>query len=73
MIEPEMAFYELQDDMDLAEDFLKSLIKHALTYCKDDLALLNEMYDKGLISRLEAVVADEFVRLAYTEAIDALL
>jgi asparaginyl-tRNA synthetase len=73
MIEPEMAFYELQDDMDLAEDFLKSLIKHALTYCKDDLAFLNEMYDKELISRLEAVVADEFVRLDYTEAIDILI
>ncbi len=73
MIEPEMAFYELQDDMDLAEDFLKSLIKHALTNCMDDLAFLNEMYDKELISRLESVVNDEFVRLDYTEAIDILI
>lgn len=73
MIEPEMAFYELQDDMDLAEDFLKSLIKHALTNCMDDLAFLNEMYDKELISRLESVVNDDFVRLDYTEAIDILI
>ena len=73
MIEPEVAFNDITDNMDLAEDFLKSLIKHALTYCKDDLAFLNEMYDKELISRLEAVVADEFVRLDYTEAIDILI
>lgn len=72
MIEPEMAFYELQDNMDLAEDFLKYLIQYALDNCKDDLQFLNNMYDKELLNRLQNVVSNDFKRLIYTEAIDIL-
>lgn len=72
MIEPEMAFYELQDNMDLAEDFLKYLIQYALDNCKDDLQFLNNMYDKELLNRLQNVVSNDFKRLTYTEAIDIL-
>jgi len=69
MIEPEMAFWDLKDNMDMAEDFLKYLIKYALDNCKDDLAFLNKMIDKELINRLEFTIANDFVRLPYTEAI----
>jgi len=72
MIEPEMAFYDIFDDMDLAEDFLKYLMQYALDHCFDDLEFLNKMYDNELIDRLKEVVADKFVRLTYTEAIDIL-
>lgn len=73
MIEPEMAFYDIHDNMDLAEDFLKYLVKYALDNCKDDLEFLNKMYDKELIERLNFVVENKFERIAYTEAIDILL
>ena len=73
MVEPEMAFYEIEDNMDLAEDFIKYCVKYALDNCMDDLKFLNDMFDKELISRLESVVNTEFVRLAYTEGIDILL
>ncbi|MFZ2339116.1 MAG: asparagine--tRNA ligase [Bacteroidales bacterium] len=72
MIEPEMAFYDLKDNMDLAEDFLKYLIGYALDNCSDDLKFLNSMIDKGLLERLNFVVSNEFVRLTYTEAVDIL-
>ncbi len=72
MIEPEMAFYDLKDNMDLAEDFLKYLIRYALDNCSDDLNFLNSMIDKGLLERLNFVVSNEFVRLTYTEAVDIL-
>lgn len=72
MIEPEMAFYNLKDNMDLAEDFLKYLIRYALDNCSDDLKFLNSMIDKGLLERLNFVVSNEFVRLTYTEAVDIL-
>jgi asparaginyl-tRNA synthetase len=73
MIEPEMAFYEIEDNMDLAEDFIKSLVAYALENCKDDLAFLNKMYDEELISRLTFVVEHDFQRLPYTEAVDILM
>lgn len=73
MIEPEMAFYEIEDNMDLAEEMLKSLISHALTHCADDLKFLNDMWDKGLIERLQSILKQKFVRLTYTEAINILL
>ena len=73
MIEPEMAFYEIQDNMDLAEDFIKYCVKYALDNCMDDLKFLNDMIDKELISRLESVINTEFVRLTYTEGVDILL
>lgn len=73
MIEPEMAFYEIEDNMDLAEDFLKYLIRYALEHNMDDLDFLNNMYDKELLSRLRFVTESAFERLTYTEAIDILL
>ena len=73
MIEPEMAFYEITDNMNLAEEFLKYLIQYALDHCADDLAFLNELYDKGLIERLRSVVAQPFERLTYTKAVDVLM
>jgi asparaginyl-tRNA synthetase len=72
MIEPEMAFYEINDNMNLAEDFLKYLIQYALENCKDDLAFLCDMYDKELISRLNFVVNNKFERITYTHAIEIL-
>ncbi len=73
MVEPEMAFYEIQDNMDLAEDFIKYCVRYALDNCMDDLKFLNDMFDKELISRLESVISTEFVRLTYTEGVDILL
>jgi len=73
MIEPEMAFYEIRDNMDLAEDFLKFLVRYALDNCYDDLEFLNKMYDNSLIERLQGITEKEFVRLSYTEAIDILM
>ncbi|MDE5743973.1 MAG: asparagine--tRNA ligase [Bacteroidales bacterium] len=72
MNEPEMAFYEIEDNMDLAEEFLKYLTTYALEHCGDDLRFLNDMYDKELISRLEGVLKTRFERLTYTQAVDIL-
>lgn len=72
MIEPEMAFYDINDNMDLAEEFVKYLIKYALENCKDDLDFLNNMIDKGLLERLRFVLDNDFVRISYTEAVDIL-
>jgi asparaginyl-tRNA synthetase len=69
MIEPEMAFYDIRDNMDLAEDFLKYLMKYALEHCQDDLEFLNRMYDNELIGRLNHVIESRFERLTYTEAV----
>ncbi len=73
MIEPEAAFYDIYDNMDLAEDFLKSLIRYALDHCADDLDFLNSMWDKELIDRLKFVAENDFVRLSYTEGVDILM
>lgn len=73
MIEPEMAFYEIDDNMDLAEDFIKYLVRYALENNMSDLQFLNDMFDKELISRLKSVIETKFVRLTYTEGIDILL
>ena len=73
MIEPEVAFNDLEDNMNLAEDFLKYLIRYALDNCMDDLQFLNNMWDKELLTRLDFVLNNSFVRLKYTEAIDILL
>jgi asparaginyl-tRNA synthetase len=72
MIEPEMAFYDLNDNMDLAEEFVKYLIRYALDNCIEDLEFLNNMIDKALLGRLKFVVENEFVRLSYTEAVSIL-
>jgi asparaginyl-tRNA synthetase len=86
MIEPEMAFYDLNDNMDLAEEFLKFLIGYALEHCKDDLAFLDkrasdeektkpqtERNELSLLERLRFVVDNEFERITYTEAIKVLM
>ena len=72
MIEPEVAFIDLDDLMDLEEDFIKYCVSWALEHCKDDLEFLNKMIDKGLLERLKSVVNTEFVRLPYTEGIKIL-
>ena len=72
MIEPEMAFYDIRDNMDLAEEFIKYLVKYALDNCHDDIQFLNDRYDNELIARLEGVADTEFVRLPYTEGIKIL-
>ncbi len=69
MIEPEIAFMDLDDLMDLEEDFIKYCVQWALDNCADDLQFLNNMIDKTLIERLQSVVAADFVRLPYTEGI----
>ena len=72
MIEPEVAFYDINDNMDLAEDFIKYCVRWALDNCQDDLAFLNKMVDKTLLERLHFVVEHDFVRLTYTEGIKIL-
>ena len=72
MIEPEMAFYDLTDNMDLAEEFVKYLIRYALDNCVEDLEFLNTMIDKALIEKLRFVLENDFVRLTYTEAVSIL-
>ena len=69
MIEPEVAFIDLNDLMDLEEDFIKYCVNWALKNCKDDLEFLNKMIDKTLLERLQSVVKTDFVRLPYTEGI----
>ena len=72
MIEPEMAFYDITENMDLAEDFIKHLVRYALDNCRDDIQFLNDRYDPELVARLEGVINTEFVRLEYTEGIKIL-
>lgn len=73
MIEPEVAFYDIHQNMDLAEDFLKYLINYALENCGDDLEFLNKMYDNELVDRLKFVTDNDFIRLTYTEGVDILM
>jgi asparaginyl-tRNA synthetase len=73
MIEPEMAFYDLADNMDLAEDFVKYLIRYTLNNCSDDLEFLNNMIDKGLLERLDFVIKNDFIRMTYTDAVKILI
>ena len=72
MVEPEVAFIDKDELMDLEEDFIKYCVRWALENCKDDLEFLNKMIDKGLIARLEGVLKEDFVRLTYTEGIEIL-
>ena len=72
MVEPEVCFIDLNDLMDLEEDFIKFCVRWALDNCKDDLEFLNKMVDKGLIERLEGVLKEEFVRLPYTKGVEIL-
>jgi len=72
MVEPEMAFYDLDDDMDLSEEFITFLLKDALEHCREDLEFFNQRIDKGLIQNLEHIVANQFERVYYSEAIHLL-
>ena len=72
MIEPEMAFYDLQDNMTLAEAFIKRIIKDALTRCGEDMKFFQERIDKDMLTRLEGIASSQFLRLPYTEAVDIL-
>jgi len=69
MIEPEMAWTDLDDDADLAEAFVKHLMRTALERCEDDLAFFNKQIDTGLIARLQHVLSSSFERMSYTEAV----
>jgi asparaginyl-tRNA synthetase len=72
MIEPEMAFYELPDNMDLAERFVKRIFRDVLAQCPEDMAFFNERIDNTVLETLQHIVASDFVRLPYTEAIEIL-
>lgn len=69
MIEPEIAFADLQDDMDLAEDMVKYVVAYVLENCPDEMAFFNQFVDKELLARLENLVSSEFARITYTEAV----
>ncbi len=72
MIEPELSFADINDDMDCAEEYLKYLLKYVLENCKEDMEFLNKFIEKGLIARLEHVIKSPFERLTYTDAIKIL-
>lgn len=72
MIEPEMAFYDLRDNMAIAEEFVKYLVQYALDNCHDDIKFLNDKYDDTLIERLKSVLGISFQRVTYTEAVEIL-
>lgn len=70
MIEPEMAFADIYDDMDLAEDMVRTCVKHVMDKCPDDLALFDKFIEPGLIAKLQNIVDNGFARITYAEAID---
>ena len=72
MIEPEMAFYDINDNMALAEEFVKYLVQYALDNCLDDLKFLNDKYDDGLIERMRSVLGIAFQKVTYTQAVEIL-
>lgn len=72
MIEPEIAFADLNDDMELAESMIKFVIKYVMEHCEQDIAFLNQFVDKGLIERLTAVANSDFARVSYTDAVKML-
>ena len=73
MIEPEVAFADLNDNMQLAEDMIKYIISYVLENCPEEMAFFNQFMDKGLLERLNALVNAEFARVSYTEAVELLL
>jgi asparaginyl-tRNA synthetase len=72
MVEPEMAFFELSDNMDLAERFLKRIFRDVLAECPDDMQFFNAQIDSTVLATLQAIIDSEFVRLPYTEAVEIL-
>ena len=73
MIEPEMAFFELEDNMDLAEAFLKRIFNDAIEHCLEDMQFFNERIDNTVLSTIQGIVSSNFLRVSYTEAVDILL
>jgi len=73
MVEPEISFADLQDDMELAEEMLKYVIKYVMDECPEEMQFFNQFVDKGLLDRLNHVISSDFVRVTYTEAVDILL
>jgi asparaginyl-tRNA synthetase len=69
MVEPEMAFYDLEDDMDLAEAFLKFVFQYVVDHCPEDMAFFNQWIDKGILDRLTHIIQADFERITYTEAV----
>jgi asparaginyl-tRNA synthetase len=72
MIEPEAAFADLEDNMELAESMIKYIIRYVLEHAEDEMKFFNEFIDKGLLARLENIVNSEFERITYTEAVELL-
>ena len=73
MIEPEIAFADLNDDMDLARDMIKAVIQYVLVTCRDDMQFFNQFYDKNLITRLRGIIDSDFAHVTYTEAVNLLM
>jgi asparaginyl-tRNA synthetase len=73
MIEPEIAFADLQDDMQCAEDYVRFCLKYVLEHCLGDLEFMAKMYDKECVNRVKQVAENDFGRVSYTEAIDILI
>jgi asparaginyl-tRNA synthetase len=72
MVEPEMAYYELTDNMDLAEAFIQRIVRDVLVRCAEDMQFFDERIEKGILARLQGIAAAKFVRLPYTEAVEIL-
>ena len=72
MIEPEIAFADLADNMELAEDMIKYVLSYVLEQCPQEMAFFNSFYDKGLIERLDGIISSDFGHITYTEAIEIL-
>src|SRR5204862_242469 len=73
MIEPEVAFADINDNMNLAEEMMKYLVRYALEHCKDDVQFLNDTYDDKLVARLHSVIEHPFKRISYTEGVEVLV
>lgn len=73
MIEPEVAFYDINDNMNLAEEMLRYLVRYALEHCHDDIQFLNDTYDDKLVARLHSVIENPFARISYTQGVDILV
>lgn len=73
MVEPELTFADLEDNMELAEDLIKYIINYVLEHCPEEMSFFNNFIDKGLLDRLDNIVSSDFIRITYTEAIDLLI
>lgn len=73
MIEPEIAFADLEDNMELAEDMVKYIINYVLEHCPEEMEFFNVFVDKGLLERLKNIVSSDFIRITYTKAVELLL